>query len=202
MSLPLILGLVVISLITGATVTIIGYYTPFMLVSSVLMGVGAGLLSTFKPDTGHSKWIGYQFIFGAGVGSGMQQTLIAVQTALPLADVPVATATMMFAQTLGGALFISVAQNVFQNQLIKNLAKQIPDPNITRIVLTAGATEINAAVTKNFPSYLPRVLSAYNDAVAQTFYVSVAMGAFSILGSIFVEWKSVKGKKIDAVAAA
>jgi hypothetical protein len=30
----------------------------------------------------------------------MQQTLIAVQTALPMADVPIGTATIMFAQTV------------------------------------------------------------------------------------------------------
>ncbi|KAF2098513.1 MFS general substrate transporter [Rhizodiscina lignyota] len=203
MSLPMILGLVVVSLIAGGTVTLLGYYTPFMLASSVLMAIGAGLLSTFKPDTGHAKWIGYQFIFGAGVGCGMQQTLIAIQTALPLADVPVGTAVMMMAQTLGGALFISVGQNVFANQLIKNLATQIPNfPGITGIVQSTGATELNGAITKQFPQYLSRVLLAYNDAVAQTFYVSVAMSALSIFGAVMVEWKSVKGDKKASPAVA
>ncbi|OCK75213.1 MFS general substrate transporter [Lepidopterella palustris CBS 459.81] len=197
MNLPAIMGLVIISMLSGGIVTAVGYYTPFMLVSSVLMSIGAGLLTTFETDTGHAKWIGYQFLFGAGVGFGMQQTLIVVQTVLPDADVPIGTAIMMFSQTLGGALFISVAQNVFTNQLIKNLSKAVPDINPS-IVLKTGATELKHAIPAK---YLSGVLHAYNDALTQTFYVSVAMAALSILGALFVQWKSMKGKKIAMAAA-
>ncbi|KAF2185102.1 MFS general substrate transporter, partial [Zopfia rhizophila CBS 207.26] len=197
MNLPAILGLVVISMLCGGIVTLLGYYTPFMLLSSILMAIGAGLLSTFETDTNSPKWIGYQFIFGAGVGFGMQQTLIAVQTALPAEDVPIGTAIMMFAQTLGGALFISVGQNVFTNQLIKNLASVVPDLN-PGLVLTVGATELKNAIPEQF---LSGVLTAYNRTLTQTFYVSVAAGSFSIIGALFVEWKNMKGKNIQMAAA-
>lgn len=95
MNLPLILGLVIISMAAGGLVSWTGYYTPFMLISSVLMAIGAGLLTTLETDSNHSKWIGYQFIFGAGVGFGMQQSLIAIQNALPAADVAIGTSLMV-----------------------------------------------------------------------------------------------------------
>lgn len=60
MNLPAILGLVIVSMLAGGLVTYFGYYTPFMLLSSVLMAIGAGLLSTFETTTGHAAWIGYQ----------------------------------------------------------------------------------------------------------------------------------------------
>ena len=66
-NLPMILALVIMSVIAGGLVTAIGYYTPFMIASSILMSVGAGLLTTFKVNTGHAEWIGYQVIFGFGV---------------------------------------------------------------------------------------------------------------------------------------
>jgi hypothetical protein len=197
MNLPTILGLVIISMTSGVLVTVLGYYTPFMLISSVLMAIGAGMLTTFEVDSNSPRWIGYQFLFGAGVGFGMQQTLVVVQTALPAADVPIGTAIMMFTQTLGGALFISVGQNVFTNQLIKNLASVVPDLD-PKLVLSIGATELKNAIPKEF---LPGVLTAYNLALTQTFYVSVAAGALSILGAAFVEWKSMKGKQIIMHAA-
>ncbi|KAF2090639.1 MFS general substrate transporter [Saccharata proteae CBS 121410] len=200
MNLPMILGLVVISVTSGALVTVLGYYAPFMIVSSVLMTIGAGLLTTFTPDTNHSHWIGYQFIFGAGVGFGMQQTIIAVQAALPTDDIPIATALIMFSQSLGGALFISVGQNVFTNQLIKNLAAQVPGVD-SALVLSTGATDLQAAIAKQFPQFLGGVLKAYNDALTQTWYVCVAMGALSIVGALCVEWKSVKGVKLEMAAA-
>jgi hypothetical protein len=196
-NLPVILGLVVISMIAGGLVTAVGYYTPFMLISAVLMAIGSGLLTTFEVDTGSPQWIGYQFIFGAGVGFGMQQTLVAVQTVLPAADVPIGTAIMMFSQTLGGALFISVAQNVFTNQLIKNLKTVVPDLD-PAIVLVVGATELKNQIEQR---YLPGVLTAYNLALTQTFYVSVATATMSIVGAAFVQWTSMKGKKIEMAMA-
>jgi hypothetical protein len=194
MNLPMILSLVIMSLIAGGLVTYTGYYTPFMYGSSVMQAIGAGLLTTFTTSTGHSKWIGYQVIYGIGIGMGMQQTLMAVQTALPLSDVPIGTATIMFAQTLGGALFISVAQNVFNNQLVRNLHSVVPDLS-TQLVLNTGATELKFQVPRQF---IDGVLTAYNSALTQTWYVSVAMSALSIFGALAIEWKSMKGKPAPA----
>ena len=71
-NIPMILGLVVFSIITGIIITAQGYYTPWMILSSVLMATGAGLLSTFNTGAGHAMWIGYQVIYGCGVGAGIQ----------------------------------------------------------------------------------------------------------------------------------
>ncbi|KAF2452521.1 major facilitator superfamily domain-containing protein [Lineolata rhizophorae] len=197
MNLPMILAVVIFSMAAGGAVTFIGYYTPFMIASAIFMSIGAGLLTTFEVDTNHPKWIGYQFIFGMGVGMGFQQPLICAQTAMPMADVPISVAIMMFSQTFGGALFVSVGQNVFTNRLISHLASVVPDVPAT-LVLNTGATELKNAVAENF---LPGVLVAYNDALVETFYVSVAVSALSILGAVVVQWISVKGKKLDVAAA-
>jgi len=197
MSLPLILGVVICSVVAGGLVTTFGYYTPFMIASSVLMAIGAGLLTTFKVNTGHAEWIGYQALFGIGVGMGMQQILIAVQTALPAADIPTGTAIVMFFQTLGGALFISVGQNVFTNKLVSGLKAAVPDLD-PAIVLRTGATELKSAIGEQ---YRAGVLRAYNDALTNSYYVAAALATLSIVGSLAVEWKSVKGKKIEVMAA-
>ncbi|THZ73324.1 MFS transporter [Aureobasidium pullulans] len=196
MSLPLILGVVICSVVAGGLVTTFGFYSPFMIASSILMAIGAGLLTTFKVDTGHAEWIGYQALFGIGVGLGMQQILIAVQTVLPAADIPTGTAIVMFFQTLGGALFISVGQNVFTNKLVSGLKAAVPDLD-PAIVLSTGATELKSAIGEQ---YRDGVLQAYNDALTNSYYVAVALATLSIIGSAAVEWKSVKGKKIEMTA--
>jgi len=192
----MILGLVIVSVVAGGAVSAVGYYTPFMYAAVILMSIGAGLLTTFKPNTGHAKWIGYQFLFGAGVGAGMQQTLIAAQASLPLSDVPVGTAIMMFAQTLGGALMVSVGQNVFTNQLYKNLVKAVPDLD-PAVVIAAGATKLKDQVPTK---YLTQVLLAYNDALTQTWYVALALAVLAGFGAAAIQWISVKGKKIEMAA--
>ena len=198
MNLPLLLACVLASIISGVLVTKIGYYWPFMIIASVLAAIGAGLLTTFETDTGHSKWIGYQVIYGLGVGSGMQIPLIIAQTVLPLSQVPVGTSVIIFLQTLGGALFVSVAQNVFANELLNNLKASAPD--VAQIALAVGATEIKNHVPSG---QLATVQGAYNDALTTTWYTSVALSGFCIIGALGIEFnKSVKGKKIDAAGGA
>lgn len=195
MSLPMVLCVVIASIISGVAVTTLGHYIPFIYTSVILSAVGAGLLSTFTVNTAHPKWIGYQAMFGLGIGLGMQQPMIVAQTVLPAADVPIGTALLTFAQTFGGALFVSVAQNVFTNQLLKNL-DGVTGINATD-VMNAGATELQNSVPSNL---LPSVLVAYNGAVTKTWIVAVALSALSLIGVVFIEWKSVKGKKVDMAA--
>lgn len=198
MCLPIVLALVLFSILGGAGVTLLGHYVPFFYASTILMSVGAGLLTTFTVDTGSPKWIGYQIIYGFGVGLAMQQPLIAVQTVLPIADVPVGTALIMFTQTFGGALFVSVGQNVFANRLFTGLVQEAEgfDP---AMILRLGATTVKQAVP---PQFLDGVLVAYNRALTQTWYVSVALSCLTIIGTVGLEWKSVKGKKIEMGGAA
>jgi len=168
-----------------------------MIVSSVLMSIGVGLMYTFTPETNHSAWIGYQVLAGIGIGFGMQQPLIAVQTVLNIKDVPIGTSVIIFVQTLGGALFVSVAQSIFSNKLVENLKKFAPqiDP---QIILNTGATSIQKSVSK---ADLPGVTLAYNNALTQTFLVAAVMAALTVFGALAIEWKSVKGKKIEMAAA-
>ncbi|KAI9734103.1 MAG: MFS sugar transporter [Claussenomyces sp. TS43310] len=197
-NLPMVLALVLLSILSGVGVSVLGYYTPLMIASSVIMAIGFGMITTFTPDTSKGKWIGYQILAGFGVGLGMQQPLIAVQTVLDIKDIPTGTSLLMFLQTLGGALFVSVGQNIFTNKLVSNLAKNVPaiDP---MIVVNTGATSIQH--TEALKQYLPAITLAYNDALTQAYLVSAAMAAISIIGSSVMEWKSVKGKKIEMTAA-
>lgn len=195
MNLPMILGLVVMSVVTGGAVSAIGYYTPLIHASSILMSIGAGLLTTFRVNTQSPAWIGYQALYGIGAGLGMQLPLVAVQTALPEQDIPVGTATLMFSQTLGGSIFVQVAQNVFTNQLSKEIQGAGLDAGI---VLGVGATELRDGVPA---VHLPDILVAYSKALTNTWYVSVAMAVLSLIPALFVPWKSVKDKKVEAAMA-
>ena len=103
---------------------------------------------------------------------------------------------MNFSLNLGGALFIAVGQNIFTNRLSINLATNVPILNPS-IVLNTGATSLRTAVDSGS---LEGVLIAYNDALIYAYYVSVAIAVLSIVGALGMEWKSVKGKKVEAAA--
>nr|ADY16699.1 TqaJ [Penicillium aethiopicum] len=191
MNLPLILGVTIFAMVSAVLVTVSGYYNPFMLTATVLFSIGNGLLTTLEPDSGPAKWIGYQAMTGIGAGMGMQLPAIVVQAAVQEADIPVATTLVVFSQSLSGAIFISIAQNVFQNRLLANIRKLAPMIDPAEVV-QAGATKLREA----FPENIKLVLQAYNNAVTQSFYIAVAMSALSIFGALCLQWISVKKKPV------
>jgi hypothetical protein len=192
-NLALLISLVVAIIISSASVTAVGYYAPFMIFGCVFLSIGAGLLTTWDVETQSSKWIGYQVIAGIGIGVGLQQSLIAVQAALTLDDVPTATAIVVFGQTFGAALALSAVTNVFNNRLVANLVNAVPEiPGISQLVLNAGATEVANVISKAHPEALARVLSAYNDAVVHLFYGSVVLACLGLVPALTMPWISVK----------
>ena len=191
MNLPLLLSLVVGSIASGILVSKIGYYVPFMYASCLLMSIGAGLLTTFTTTTAHPKWIGTQVVIGVGIGFGMQQASIGAQTVLEKKDVPTGVSLMFFAQSFGGAVFISVAQNVLSNRLIAKLSG-VPGFNPTAVVDT-GATDLRGVIG---PKYIGLVVQAYNLALTDVFYISVGLACAMVAGAAFMQWRSVKGKEL------
>lgn len=180
------------SVVIGGIITAIGYYTPFMWFSSAVFCIGAGMLYTLKVNSGAGKWLGYQILAGTGAGAGVQIPFIAVQVVLSDKDMPTGNAVVFFFNSLGGAIAISIAQNIFVNSLSRDIPKLAPgvDP---KIVIGAGATHIRDVVPAQ---WLPGVLQAYTNAVTSAFILAIATGGIAFFVSWAMEWKSVKGKKL------
>jgi hypothetical protein len=192
MLLPTILSVVVASIFSGFAISKIGYYTPFFILCSLIMPVGAGLISTFTPETGHAKWIGYQVIFGIGLGFGALQQLNVVQTVLERSDIATGSALVTFARFLGSAVFLPVAQNIFLNSLISKLTNL---PGISPGAVTGnGATELRSLVSGD---ELNALLLDYNAAIVKVFHLVIATSAVTTLGSAFVEWRSLKARAAE-----
>lgn len=187
--LPMVIGIVVSSLSAGLLTKKLGYYTPWMILSSVLSPIGAGLITTITPSTSGGALIGYQALAGLGIGFGAQQSSIAAQTVLARPDVAIGASLMMFCQLLGGAVFICVGNNIFQSSLVKNLA-QISGINLGSAA-NVGATDLRHAVPVEV---LPQVLVAYNAALRDMFYLVTGLACAMFVGAAAMEWKSVKSQ--------
>ncbi|KAI1102406.1 putative MFS aflatoxin efflux pump [Jackrogersella minutella] len=193
--LPITLSMVVASITNGIFVSKIGYYTPSMLFGTCLMTVGAGLLTTLQLDTVTGQWIGYQILYGFGMGLCFQAPNLAAQTVLPTRDVPIGTSLVFFSQLLSGAIFLSVGQNVLDNQLLSRLTG-LPgfEPSM---IEDNGATTLSSSLP---PELIGTVLIAYNESLRQVFRLGLCLSCLTILGSVSMEWRSVKEKKPKNVA--
>lgn len=195
-TIPLVLSLTIASVLAGILTSKIGYYTPFAYTSGILATVGSGLFITFDLHTSEGKWIGYQILFGFGLGLGIQQGIVTAQTVLSRQDVPMGISLMFLVQQLGGAVFISVGENILTTQLVRGLSNVVKELDPARIA-NAGATEIKNIVPH---AQLHDVLVAYNSATRHVFVVATAMAGLACLGAALMPWRSVKGKQGPAGA--
>ncbi|KAI4696805.1 uncharacterized protein J4E88_000984 [Alternaria novae-zelandiae] len=194
-TIPLVLSVVFGSILSGALVQRIGYYTPFMILGSGMMAIGAGLITTWEMTTDNAMWIGTQIVVGFGVGCTMQHPNIAVQTILPKEDVPTGTAVLSLFQTLGGAVFTAVGQNLYIHKFSSGL-EQIGGLDPQKI-LDAGATNLTGGVT---PAIKALILAAYNDSLTHgTFFAALVIACLAIPAAVGMEWRSVKAKPDTSV---
>lgn len=80
--------------------TLLGYYTPFIILGSAIMTVGCGLLELYTVDQANWRAYGFSIIAGAGTGLSFQSSVLSVQAVLPRETVAIGTAALMFCRTL------------------------------------------------------------------------------------------------------
>jgi MFS family permease len=188
MMLPITIGFTTALVFQGFVTSAVGYYTPFMILSSIIMPIGAGLVSTWTRDSGYPLLIISSALVGVGTGIAFEVPQICVQTVLSDDDGPLGLSVTLFAQNFGGALFISIAQQVFTSQLLKNLQGKIPNLTPTSIQ-SLGLLDL-------YPSASDAQAQAIVDGLEQSFkqiwYFAIALSCASLIGSLFMEWRSVK----------
>lgn len=187
--LPLMLSMVVGSMSGGFINGRIGYNTPLAILGSCIMSVGAGFLTTFQVNIGEGKWIGYQILYGIGLGLCFQIPNLAAQTTLPKQDVPTGLALMLFGQLLSAAVFIAVGENVLSHQLVQRLSGG-PGFN-SSLVTSGGATSLLGSIPADLRE---TALTAYNKALRMVFQVGLIMSCFAVLGAAMLVWRSVPKK--------
>ncbi|CAJ2510220.1 Uu.00g061200.m01.CDS01 [Anthostomella pinea] len=166
---PIIVGFLIGMLMHGAGTMLTGFYTPFMLAGSVLMPLAAGLVTTWTLDSGLAKLITY---------SG-------------LPDGPLGLSVILFAQHFGPALFVSVAQTIFTNRLAVSLHAVAPQLD-AKAIEQMGLGQLKSSIG---PQKLQDVLLGFDRSLVQTWYLPLGLACATAVGSLMMEWRSVKEKR-------
>ncbi|KAI0881985.1 putative MFS multidrug transporter [Annulohypoxylon maeteangense] len=187
--LPMVLLTAATSILNGQLVSYIGYYTPSLIFGVCFSAIGAGLFTTLGVYASEGEWIGYQILYGVGLGLASQAPNMAAQTVLPKQDVAIGASLMFFGQTLFGAVFVSVGQNVLNAQLTNRLS-DIPGIS-SELIQSVGATDFLDSISTQ---YRAAALQSYNDSLRVVFVVALCMACLAILGAVTMEWLTVKRK--------
>lgn len=111
---------------------------------------------------------------------------------MPHEWIPVATACVQFFQSMGGAIFIAVAQSVFQNGLTEGIQRDAPGIP-PEVFINSGASQIPQVLAQlHATQYLTPVLTAYLQGLRNAYFISVACAAAAFCAACGLSWKKIK----------
>jgi len=177
---------------TGALITALGYYTPFMIVCMALFASGAGSLTTLTVTTNYWQGFGLQVLTGSGVGIGFEGGMIVAQKAVPPPSISIAISVVSFAMTLGGTIFLSVSQTVFNHGMLHGVTSLAPQID-GHILLGSGATNIETVLGEmGQQQFIAPVLRAYAEGTRGVFWLVMSCATAAFVAACGLRWSSLK----------
>jgi len=126
MSICMVGGLMVSSLVVGRIITRTGRWKKWLIMGAVLVVTGLALLGTINGFTNRA-WIGvFMAILGLGLGATNQNLVLAVQNNARQESVGAATAVVSFFRSMGGAIGVSALGAVLNSQVQHSVAHGVP----------------------------------------------------------------------------
>ena len=122
MSVAMVGGLLVSSIVTGRIISNTGRWKKFLVGGMSLVIVGLALLSTIDAHTNLVVVGLFMAVLGLGLGATMQNLVLAVQNNAAQADMGSASALVAFFRSMGGALGVSALGAVLSHQVAAKVA--------------------------------------------------------------------------------
>jgi EmrB/QacA subfamily drug resistance transporter len=182
--LPLMGGLLVMSIGSGQVIARTGRYRAFPIFGSAVTTVGLYLLSLMGVGTSGALSSLYMVVLGLGIGSVMQVLVIIVQNAVPHSELGVATSGATFFRSIGSSFGTAIFGAVFSNLLVGNLRShlhglRLPPGFSASAVTPAAIAHIPAAVRAGF-------LEGYAATIQTVFLYAVPVAALAFIATWFI----------------
>ncbi|MDH6207576.1 EmrB/QacA subfamily drug resistance transporter [Aurantimicrobium minutum] len=159
--LPMILGMMIASIVSGQVMSRTGSYKWFPRVGTAFMILGFLLFTRLTWDSPLWFVMVGMFFMGAGLGQLMQTLTVASQNSVGPRDIGVATSSSTFFRTMGGTAGTAILFSVLFNTIPEALKKAFETPSITAGVAKALA---DPAITSNPAN--AGILAVYKDPTA------------------------------------
>jgi EmrB/QacA subfamily drug resistance transporter len=128
LTIPMMAGILISSVVAGRLLSRTGRIKPYLVAGSVSLAAGCGALGFVGQHTPLVLVALPMLLIGAGIGMTLQNFVLVVQNAVPLADIGAASATVSFFRSLGGTIGVTVLGAVLARQVAGHTAGGMPVP--------------------------------------------------------------------------
>ena len=179
--LPLMAGLLVVSIGSGQVISRTGRYRGFPIAGTAIMTVGLVLLSRLGIGTGAFVSSLDMVVLGMGLGCVMQVLVLVVQNAVPYSELGVATSGATFFRSIGGSFGTAIFGAIFSNVLVGNLARHLGHTKLPKGVTSSSVTP---AILDKLPAAIHHgLIAAYSESIQTVFIIAAPIGVLAFLAS-------------------
>jgi len=178
---PMSIGWPIASTTSGWLLMRFGY-RPFILAGAAFGILGCLLLAAADPGSGKGPVMVAMFFLGMGLGFTSTPYLLAVQNAVPWNRRGVATSSVQFFRSIGGAIAVAALGAVLNAHLASQLGREV-DPNVA----------LNPTLRATFPAEsLQPLVDAIDGGLGTIYLVMAAMAAGGLVVALFFPGGSAK----------
>jgi MFS family permease len=210
-ALPLMVGLIFSSIVSGYLVSRTGRYKWLLVGAISLMGLATLFMTQLTKDTPVPVvWL-WMLIAGLGVGPTFSVFTIVIQNAVPFQKLGVATSNLTFFRQIGGVVGLSMAGTVFGTILRDQIPVQLAaagvpaqivdgfqgggfDPNtlvgvggdLGQTILGNVPDQFRPVVEPLIPNIVNAIYAAITLAIANVFWLGVVGGVAAFVAVLFI----------------
>lgn len=182
MTIPMIAGLFLSTTISGRVISRIGRWKVFLCAGGVLLSAGLGLLSTIRHDTAYWHVAVFMALVGVGVGMTMQNLVLATQNQVQPQELGVASSTLNFFRSLGGAVGVSVLGAVLSSRLSHYIADGLHSIGADRGAPTGGDSGSAIPDLSRLPAPIRNVIEgAYGHGIGDIYLYATPVAVVALL---------------------
>ena len=213
-ALPLMVGLIFSSIVSGLIVARTGHYKWLLVGAIVVMAVATALMTQLTATTDLAIVWFWMFLAGLGVGPTFSVFTIVVQNAVPFSQLGVATSNLTFFRQIGGSVALAIVGTIFGSTFLDQIGPQLGAAGVPAQVVagfgqatSSGALDFNqltgvgdlgAAILAATPEafragiepFIGQIVAgihqAFSLAVAQTFWIGVAAAIMAAVAAAFM----------------
>ncbi len=178
---PLSMGLVIGSTLSGQVVSRIGHYRLQMLAGGVLLLAALFLMWQMPPDVSYGRIVLYVAMCGLGLGPSFPLYTLAVQNAVEVRRIGQATSSVQFFRQVGGVMGVALVGIFFSAAIGTPPAGAAPPPaQVEAPGVQAGAPSEGPSLAAGVPK------SVISDAIHRAFLVALVAATLSWLVTLFL----------------
>jgi MFS family permease len=183
MSIAMVGGLLVSSIVSGRIITANGRWKKFLVGGMVMVVVGLALLSTIDERTSLVVVGAFMAILGIGLGSTMQNLVLAVQNNAAPSEIGTASAVVTFFRSMGGSIGVSALGALLSAQVSSKVTSGLAAIGVP----TSGNQSHQIPDLSALPAPVRAVFEhAFGSATGELFLVATPFALAALVAVLFI----------------